>query len=560
MKTLRGELAPVLRQLALFSFVMNLLLLMPALFMLQVFDRVLPANSAETLIVLLAGVGVALAILGVLDVVRQRLQHYTGVLIDERLSPPVVQAIVAAQARAPQAARSDALRDVATLRSVFAANGVTALLDSPWLVIYLAVIWAFHPALGWAALGAAALMVGLAWLNDRLGRQPLDQVQQDGRRAARYVEGSMRNAEVLQAMGMTQRMLLRWRTSQDEVLALQTQASRSSGVFSMLTRLLRQAVQVGMMALGAWLVLSQAASAGVMIATTVLLGRALQPVEQVVGSWRTLSDARAAWRRLQAMAQQFETPEPGVALPRPEGRVDVENVSFRPPGSDRLVLVNVALSLAPGEALALIGPSAAGKSTLARLLTGIWAPSAGKVRLDGFDVSISSREQLGPWIGYVPQDVELFEGTVGENICRLGELDCEAIIAAARRANAHDMIATLPQGYDTPVGERGLRLSPGQRQRVALARALYGDIRLLVLDEPNASLDAEGELALARALSSLRSDGITSIVVTHRPSLIAHVDKILVLDDGKVKEFGPAADVMKSMQRQAQASLQPKAA
>jgi PrtD family type I secretion system ABC transporter len=472
----------------------------------------------------------------------------------------VVQAIVAAQARAPQSARSEALRDVAQLRAVFGANGVTALLDAPWLVIYLAVIWAFHPALGWGALGAAMLMLGLAWLNDRSGRAPLDQVQHDSRRAARYVEGSMRNAEVLQAMGMTGRMLQRWRVLQDDVLAQQTRASRGSGAFSVSTRLLRQGVQVGMMALGAWLVLSQAASAGVMIATTVLLGRALQPVEQVVGSWRALSDARAAYHRLTAMSAQLAAAEPGVTLPRPNGVVEVNGLSFRPPGSDRLVLVNIDFTLAPGEALALIGPSAAGKSTLARLLTGIWTPSAGKVRLDGFDITTWPRDQLGPWIGYVPQDVELFEGTVGENIARLGTLDSQAIIAAARRANAHEMIAALPQGYDTPVGERGLRLSPGQRQRVALARAVYGDVRLLVLDEPNASLDADGEIALARALSGLRAEGVTSIVVTHRPSLIAHVDKILVLDDGKVQQFGPAAEVMKSMQRQAQASLQPRAA
>jgi PrtD family type I secretion system ABC transporter len=560
MNQLRAELKPVLRQLALFSFVMNLLLLTPALFMLQVFDRVLPSNSMETLLVLFGGVGVALAILLVLDWVRLRLQHFTGSLIDERLSPPVVRAVVAAAARAPHAARADAMRDVATLRSLFAANGITALLDAPWLVIYVLVIAAFHPALGWAAAAAAVVMILLAWLNDRAGRGSLDKVQQEGRRAARYVEGSMRNAEVLQAMGMTQRMLARWRALQDGVLALQTDASATSSFFTALSRLLRQVVQAGMMALGAYLVLTQAASAGVMIATTILLGRALQPVEQVVGSWRTLSDARAAYARLKALAQQFETDTARVTLPRPEGKLEVDGVSFRPPGSDKLTLTGISVALEPGQALALIGPSAAGKSTLARLLTGIWAPTMGKVRLDGFDVSNWPRDELGPWIGYVPQDVELFDGTVGENIGRLADLDPKEIIKAAKRANAHEMIAKLPQGYDTPVGEGGTRLSPGQRQRVALARAVYGDVRLLVLDEPNASLDADGEMALARALSGLRAEGVTSIVVTHRPSLIAHVDKILVLDDGKVKQFGPAAEVMKSMQLQAQASLKTKPA
>jgi PrtD family type I secretion system ABC transporter len=560
MKALRQELKPVLRHLLLYSFVINLLMLTPALFMLQVFDRVIPTNSSETLLVLIAGVGAALAIMLVLDYVRLRLQHLTGNLVDERLSPPVVQAVVAATARAPQGVRSDAIRDVATLRSLFAANGLTALLDAPWLLVYVVVIWLFHPALGWAAAGAAVVMLGLAWLNDRLSRKGLDEVQQEGRRAARYVEGSMRNAEALAAMGMTQRMMKRWRALQDEVLKLQTDAATTSSVFTALSRLLRQVVQAGMMAVGAYLVLTQAASAGVMIATTVLLGRALQPVEQLVGSWRVLSDARAAYARLQALAQQFETGKPRVALPRPEGKLEVDSVSFRLPGSDRLALAGVSLALEAGEAMALIGPSAAGKSTLARLLTGIWTPTVGKVRLDGFDVSNWPRDEFGPWVGYVPQDVELFDGTVGENIGRLADLEPKEIIKAAKRANAHDMIAKLPQGYDTPVGEGGTRLSPGQRQRVALARAMYGDIRLLVLDEPNASLDAEGEMALAHALSGLRAEGVTSIVVTHRPSLIAHVDKILVLEDGKVKQFGPAAEVMKSMQLQAQASLKTKAA
>lgn len=560
MKSLWAELGPLLRRLAVFSFVINVLFLVPALFTLQVFDRVIPSNSMETLVVLLAGVGAALGIVLVLDYVRLRLQHITGNIVDERLSPPVVHAVVAATARAPQAVRSDAIRDVATLRSLFSANGVTALLDAPWVVVYVAVIWAFHPALGWGAAGAAGLMLLLAWLNDRVGRVALDKLQREGRRASRYVEGSMRNAEVLQAMGMTERLLHRWRTLQDEILGMQTRASRGSVAFTAVTRFVRQSVQVVMMAIGAYLVLTQQASAGVMIATTILLGRALQPVEQLVGSWRILNDARAAYRRLNELSQQFESGPPRVSLPRPEGRIDLDGVSFRPAGGDRTVLFGITMNLEPGEALALIGPSAAGKSTLARLLTGIWAPSTGKIRLDGVDVSNWPRHELGPWIGYVPQDVELFDGTVAENISRLEDIDSKSVIAAAKRANAHDMIIQLPQGYDTPVGEQGVRLSPGQRQRVALARAVYGDIRLLVLDEPNASLDADGEMALARALSGLRAEGITSIVVTHRPSLIAHADKILILEAGRVKQFGPASEVMKTMQRSAQAALAGRAA
>jgi len=317
----------------------------------------------------------------------------------------------------------------------------------------------------------------------------------------------------------------------------------------------RQAIQMLMVALGAYLVLSQQASAGVMIATTVLLGRAIQPVEQVVGSWRMLVDARAAYRRLRGLMAEAGQRGEQMALPGPAGRIDVDNLSYRAAGSDKPILYSIALSLAPGESLAVIGPSAAGKSTLARLMTGVWAASTGAVRLDGVDVACWPRRDLGPWIGYVPQDIELFDGTVAENIARLGQVDAEAVVAAAVRANAHEMIVGLAAGYDTQVGEHGLRLSPGQRQRIALARALYGDPRLVVLDEPNSNLDGAGEVALARAVSGLRSQGVTTIIVTHRPSLIAHVDKILVMDGGRVKRFGPAAEVMKEMQRQSQAAV-----
>jgi len=560
MKSLWAELKPLLLHLAAFSFVINLLFLIPAIFTLQVFDRVIPSNSGETLAVLLVGVGIALGILLILDYARLRLQHVTGNIIDERLSPLVIHTIVKATAVAPQSVRSDAIRDVGLLRNLFSANGVTALFDAPWVIVYVGVIWLFHPILGIGAAFCAALMLALAWLNDKFTRGALDILQIEGVRASRYVDGSLRNAEILQAMGMTERLLGRWRKQQDELLDMQTRATRASVAFTAITKFVRQVIQVVMMSLGAYLVLTQHASAGVMIATTILLGRAVQPVEQLVGSWRLLSDARAAYLRLLGISKYFDTGQPRLALPRPEGRVVLDAVSFRPPQSDKLLLAGISLQLEPGEALAIIGPSAAGKSTLARLLTGIWLPSAGKVRLDGVDVSNWPREELGPWIGYVPQDVELFDGTVADNIGRLNELDSEAVIKAAKRANAHELIVQLPQGYDTPIGDQGLRLSPGQRQRIALARAMYGDVRLLILDEPNSSLDSEGEMALARALSEIRAQGVTSVVVTHRPSLIAHVDKILILEAGRVKQFGPAAEVMKSMQRLAQASLQAQAA
>jgi PrtD family type I secretion system ABC transporter len=560
MKLLWNELRPLLGFLAGLSFVINLLFLVPAIFMLQVFDRVLPSNSRETLVVLLVGTAAALLLLFLLDYVRNRLQQVVGNIIDERLSPPVVNAVVARAARAPGSAGAEGVRDVAALRTLFSANGLIALFDAPWVVVYVAVIWAFHPALGIGAAIASILMLAVAWLNDRLSRRALDDLQKDGRRAQHYVESSMRNAEVLQALGMTEALLGRWRALQNRVAAAQTSASRFGVAFGAGTRILRQAVQILMLALGAYLVLTQEASAGIMIATTVLLGRAVQPVEQLVASWRALTDGRAAFERLLELSRDFERDEAQVAMPCPEGRVAVENMSYRARGADTPILSGIGLGLAPGEALAIIGPSGAGKSTLARLLTGVWPPSTGAVRLDGSDVSYWPRQHLGPWIGYVPQDVELFEGTVADNIARLGKVDSAAVVAAAKRANAHDMILALPQGYDTPVGEHGSRLSPGQRQRVALARALYGNPRLVVLDEPNSNLDGAGEIALAQALSALRKEGVTSIVVTHRPSLIAHVDKILVLAAGRIQQYGPAQQVMKAMQQQAQALVAEKAA
>jgi ATP-binding cassette subfamily C exporter for protease/lipase/ATP-binding cassette subfamily C protein EexD len=560
MKPLWDELRSLLGSLAALSFFINVLFLVPSIFMLQVFDRVIPSNSVETLLVLLLGTGVALLLLLLLEYVRTRLQNLVGSIVEERLSPPVVNTIVTRLARMSHAGGVDGVKDVAALRAVFSTQGLIALFDAPWVVVYVAVIWAFHPALGLAAAFAAVLMLVLAWLNDRVTRRSLEALQRDGRRVSQYVEGSLRNAEVLQALGMTQSLLKGWRALQNRIASAQTTASRSSIAFTATSKMLRQAVQVLMMALGAYLVLTQQASAGVMIATTVLLGRAVAPVEQLVGSWRMLIDARAAYRRLLELSKDFEQEEPRLAMPRPEGRVAVENMSYRVRGSDTTILSGIALSLAPGEALAVIGPSAAGKSTLARLLTGVWAPTVGSVRLDGADVSYWPREQLGPWIGYVPQDVELFDGSVAANIARLAEVESEAVVAAARRANAHEMILTLPQGYDTPVGEHGARLSPGQRQRVALARALYGDPRLVVLDEPNSNLDGAGEIALAQALSALRKEGVTSVVVTHRPSLIAHVDKILVLAAGRIQQFGPAGQVMKAMQQQAQALVGEKAA
>lgn len=530
------------------SFFVNLLLLVPALFMLQVFDRVLASQSGDTLAVLLLGVGIALALLLALDYLRSRLQGVAGNLVAEALSPTVARITVAQGARRSGRAPGEGLRDVASLRALFSSQGLLALFDAPWVVVYVAVIWLAHPALGLAAGAAAVLMLGLALLNDFITRRDIESLQKAAGGATRYLEASLQNAEVAQAMGMTDALLGRWRQKNAEVTALQGPTARKSVLMTATTRTVRQAVQVLILGLGAWLVIRGEATAGIMIATTTLLGRALAPVEQVVGSWRVLAEGRAAFRRLGELLAAADAEPARMSLPAPSGRLLAQNLVFRAPHSERMILAGVSLQLDAGQALAIIGPSAAGKSTLVRLLTGVWKPSAGSVRLDQADLAQWPRDELGPHIGYVPQDVELFPGTVAENIARLGPVDSAAVVRAAQRAHVHELILSLPEGYDTAVDPAGALLSPGQRQRIALARALYGEPKLLILDEPNSNLDGAGENALAATLQGLRGQ-VTVVVVTHRNTLIQHVDKMLVLEGGRVQHYGPAAEVMKAMQQ-----------
>ncbi len=531
------------------SFFVNLLLLVPALFMLQVFDRVLASQSGETLAVLLIGVGVALTLLLALDYLRSRLQGVAGNLVGEALSPAVTKIVVAQGSQRSGRASSEGLRDIGVLRSLFSAQGLLAVFDAPWVVVYVAVIWLAHPLLGSAAAMAALLMLVLAIVNDRLTRKNIEALQKAAADATRYLEASLQNSEVAQTMGMTDSLISRWRRKNAEVTALQRPTASRTVAMAATTRTLRQLIQVLMLALGAWLVIRAEATPGVMIATTTLLGRALAPVELIVGSWRVLAEGRGAFARLsELLAQAAATPE-RMQLPAPSGQLSANQLVFRPPGSDRVILGGISLDLKVGESLAIIGPSGAGKSTLVRLLTGVWKPTAGTVRLDGADVSTWPREELGPWIGYVPQDVELFPGRVGHNIARLGKVDGAKVVVAAKQANVHELILSLPDGYDTMIEPGSALLSPGQRQRIALARALYGDPRLIILDEPNSNLDGAGEVALGQTLKALRGK-VTVVVVTHRTTLVQHIDKLLVLEGGRVKHYGPAAEVMKAMNQQ----------
>ena len=549
MRDLVLKLRPFFVFAGLFSLAINLLLLVPPLFMLQVFDRVLTSRSVETLFVLAIAAIAALVMMAFLEVLRARLLAASGAALDRGLGPRVLDGLLAQTARLSGSSYLNGLRDVNTLRGFLGGAGLMALFDAPWLPIFLLVIFLFHPFLGVVALVGALAMISLAVLNERLTRAPLERSQTQARRAGRFIDSNVRNAEVVNALGMLPAVTRRWAELNDAALIEQMRANRIGARLTGWTKFARQFIQLAMLATGAFLVVAQDVTAGVMIATTVLLGRALAPVETLVAGWRHLVEARNAWRRLDELLAANPPAIPGTELPTPQGRVEAEGVAFRL--GDRTILRGVSFKLGAGESLGLIGPSASGKSTLARLIVGVWKPAAGVMRLDAADVAAWPREQLGQHLGYLPQDVELFGGTVAENIARLGTPDDAQVVRAAQRANVHELILRLPKGYDTEIGEAGQSLSPGQRQRIALARALYGNPRLVVLDEPNANLDHEGEEALARTLEILKADGVTVVVIAHRPSILRNVDKMLVLNDGAVASFGPRNEVMARVTRQA---------
>jgi PrtD family type I secretion system ABC transporter len=555
MHSLLSHLRGPLLYVAGFSLLINLLLLIPSIFMLQVFDRVLVSRSTDTLLVLALGASIGLLMLMALDYVRARLQGVAGNIIADTLAPVVTKLTVAQRARQGKP-MAEALRDIGALRGAFSAQGLLAVFDAPWLLVYVALIWLAHPYLGMTAAAAAVLMLMLAVLNDTITRRDIEALQKSAASATRYLEASFANAEVVQTLGMTDALLARWQRVNADVAALQAPTARKTVSMAAFTRTLRQAVQIVMLSVGAWLVISGHASPGVTVACTILLGRALAPVEQVVGSWKILAEARAAYGRLSELLAGAAKEGPRMDLPAPRGQLVAQNLAFRAPGSDRILLAGVSLQLDAGESLAIIGASGAGKSTLLRLLSGLWQPTAGVVRLDGFDVAQWPREQLGPWLGYVPQDVELFSGTVADNIARLAVVDSAKVVQAAQRAGVHELIQALPNGYDTYVDPASALLSPGQRQRIALARALYGDPKLLLLDEPNSNLDGNGEMALAEALKNLKGQ-VTVVVVTHRTTLVQHVDKMLVIDGGKTQHYGPVAEVMKEMQAKARPKVVP---
>jgi PrtD family type I secretion system ABC transporter len=541
-----SQLRPFVLLAGTASLLLNLALLMPSIYMTQVFDRVFASRSVETLVMLSALALLALVLGFCMDTVRARALAWCGRAIDRRLSPAALASALREAAGISGRANTDALRDITQLRTFLSGSGIHALFDAPWLPIYLLVIGLMHPLLGLAATLGAILLVGLGVLTERLTRERAERALQSSRITNKHAEALTRHAEVIIGMGMTKAAVASWEVRHDKLLDAQAQLSGASASLSAIARVLRQGLQLVMLGLGAWLVIDAHASPGIMVAATILLGRALQPVEQLIAGWKTQVEARGAWRRLNERSAGA-APEASLALPAPAGRIEVERVIFSvSPGRPPLIKA-VGFTLEAGESLGIIGPSASGKTTLIRLILGIWQPQAGVVRLDGADVARWDRVALGQHIGYLPQDVELFSGTVAQNIARLGPVDSERVVEAARLAHAHEMILRLPEGYDTPIGEAGATLSGGQRQRIAFARALYGNPRLVVLDEPNANLDAEGEAALGAALKELKAQGVTTIMVGHRPALMSQLDKLAALRDGALEAFGPATKVLQGL-------------
>ena len=536
---------------AAFSLVLNVLMLVPALFMLQVFDRVLTSRSIETLVMLMVLSVGALLFMAYLDVIRARLLTAAAVSLEKLLGPRVLADMIRRNAAPGAGEALHGLRDVNALRAFLTGPGILSLFDSPWAVIYVLIIFLFHPLLGAVAFGGALVMLALGMLNEMLSRQPLEAMQLESRKAGRFADQSIANAEVARALGMVESLARGWESHSRKGLENQLQANRAASVLTSTTRFMRQFLQVAMLAAGAWLVIEQMATAGVMIAATILLGRALAPVETAIAGWKGLVDARSAYGRLNQMLAAEPRDEAITELPAPKGALSVERAIFGFRGQERPVIKQVSFRLGAGNALAIVGPSAAGKSTLARLIVGLWKPLSGTVRLDNSDIAAWPRQRLGPYVGYLPQDVELFAGTVSQNIARMGEVDSAAVVEAAKWANVHEMILRLPQGYDTPIGEGGAFLSAGQRQRVALARALYGKPCLVVLDEPNSNLDAEGETALIEAIRRMKTEGVTLVIVTHRGRLLTIMDLILVLQDGVIEKLGPPSEVLARLAQRA---------
>lgn len=539
-----------------FSMFINILMIVPAIYMLQVYDRVITSGSVTTLVMLTLIMAMLLIAMGGLEWVRSRILVRVSNKIDFLLNRQVFDNSfkIALYSGGTQNS-SQPMQDLTALRQFMTGNGLFAFFDAPWIPIYLAVMYVFHPWFGIIGLVSAIVLIILAFIGEKLTGKMLQQANQEAAAANGKMGKNLVNAEVVESMGMLGKMRALWQERQTNVLILQSTASDRAGILSTSSKTIRMLMQSIILGVGAYLTIQQQITPGLMIAGSILLGRALAPVDQMIGAWKSFIAARGQFNRLSDMLSNIPQEEDRMSLPAPNGNIQFEGVVVAPPGSRLTALKNITFTAQAGETVGILGPSAAGKSTLARALLGIWPAAAGKVRLDGADIFTWNREELGPHIGYLPQDIELFEGSISDNIARFGDVDAEQVVAAAKTAGVHHMILELANGYDTIIGAQGGGLSGGQRQRIGLARALYGKPTLIVLDEPNSNLDDVGEKALAGAIQVMKQRGATIFIITHRVSILSQVEKLLVLSQGNLQMYGPRDDVLKALQQQQQAQL-----
>ncbi len=544
----RREFAVVM----IFSMVVNILMLTPTLYMLQVFDRVMSSRSEMTLYALTLVMLFLFAVMGFAEWARSRLLVRAGVRLDQQLNSRVFNASFEAYLNQLEHNPVQAFSDLTNVRQFLTGNGLFAFMDAPWIPIYMVVLYLLHPMLCALALVFAALTVGMTFLSHRLTYLPLEQSSEAGVEANTYVHSKLRNAEVIESMGMLGDLRRLWMTRHHYHLKLSSRAQDLGHRMQALTKFLNYSQQSLVLGAGALLVIDGQLTAGAMIAANVLMARALQPLGLMVSTWKSFLAARTAFTRLEALLAKHPERDARVVHPAPQGEMRIENLTATAPGRALPILRGLSAAFPAGEVIAVVGPSGSGKSTLARALVGIWPHVEGKVLLDGESIQSWDRDELGPYLGYLPQDIELFDGTIAENIARFGPVDPEKVIRAAERAGVHDMILHFPRGYDTTMGEAGNLLSGGQRQRIGLARAMYGDPSVIVLDEPNANLDDVGEAALVKAVQDLKNQGRTVFLITHRMNIIGVADRILVMHDGAIQLYGTRDEVI--------AASQPKAA
>ena len=526
-----------------FSFFINLLAFVGPLYMLQIYDRVITSRNETTLLFITLIAGFLLIVFAILEKVRSAVLVRAGVLFDSKTRARLFETVLHGAIKHPSVAEASVLRQIDAIREFLTGAGLISFCDVPWIPIFIVGCFILHPWFGFVATAGALLIFGFAVANEMLTSKQLKAAAISSNAAGNYASATFRNVEVLLAMGMWRPLRERWMAKQHEVLALQAQASDRAGILVSATKFIRAFLQIAILGTGAYLSIIQESTPGAMIAASIIMGRALAPVELVVAHWKSFLGARSAYDRISDLVRAVPRQADRMKLPDPVGQISVENLAVAPPGGKRPTVHGVTFRLSPGTALGVVGPSAAGKSTLARALVGVWPILMGAIRIDGGELSNWDNEQLGQHIGYLPQDIELFSGTIAENICRFQVVDSNKVVAAAKMAGVHDMVQGLPEGYNTQIGDGGQSLSGGQRQRIGLARALYGMPALVVLDEPNASLDAEGEAALLQAIDQLKKNKCTVVLVTHKTKILSAMDKLLVMANGQVRGFGDKDEV-----------------